>query len=164
MANPAQPTLIENVELQKAALPGGPSGASFVLPTSPNLVRALDANGVPYESCATGLTAHAGGGQASGLALTKAISVFTTVATAADSATLPSTQAGTRIGNNVSIGLLAAVMKVVNRAAANSMNVFPASGEKINALATDAAFAVAAGKTAIFICDTIGQWSTILTA
>jgi hypothetical protein len=53
---------------------------------------------------------------------------------------------------------------VVNAAAANSMNVFPAVGEKINALAANAAFAVAANKVAVFYVTGPGQWHSLLTA
>jgi hypothetical protein len=44
------------------------------------------------------------------------------------------------------------------------MNVFPASGEAINALGANAAFALAAGKTATFYCYTAAQWHSILSA
>lgn len=97
------------------------------------------------------LTAHAGGGQASATALTAMQNRVTTVATAADSVKLPASAAGMQI-------------VVVNAAAANSMNVFPATGDAINALAVNTAFAVAAGKTAQFNCITAGQWHSILSA
>jgi hypothetical protein len=97
------------------------------------------------------LTALAGGGQTGATPITTAMARFTTVATGGDSALLPVSQPGMTI-------------TVSNAAAANSMNVFPASGEKINALSANAAFAVAAGKTAEFVCYTAGQWHTILSA
>jgi predicted alternative tryptophan synthase beta-subunit len=53
---------------------------------------------------------------------------------------------------------------VINAAAANSMNVFPAVGEKINAAAANAAFAMAANKTAVFYVTGAGQWHALLTA
>jgi hypothetical protein len=61
---------------------------------------------------------------------------------------------------------------VANAAAANSMNVFPASatqggvsgGDLINAGAQNAAFAMAAGKNAHFFCVVLGKWSAILSA
>ena len=97
------------------------------------------------------LTAHAGGGQASALALTAMLNRVTTVATGGDSVRLPASAAGMQI-------------VVVNAAAANSMNVFPATGEQINALGANAAFAEAAGKTATFYCATAGQWHALLSA
>jgi hypothetical protein len=103
------------------------------------------------ESTADTLTAHAGGGQGSALALTSVINRVTNVATAGDSVKLPASQSGMTI-------------TVINAAAANSMNVFPASGEAINALGANVAFAVAANKTAYFTCATAGQWHSVLTA
>ena len=53
---------------------------------------------------------------------------------------------------------------IINAAAANSMNVFPASGEQTNALGANTAFAVAANKTAQFYCVPRRAWHSILTA
>jgi hypothetical protein len=97
------------------------------------------------------LTARAGGGQGLATPLTAMQNRVTTVASANDSVLLPPSTAGMCI-------------TVINAAAANAMNVFPASGDKINALAINAAFSVAAGKTAEFFCTTAGQWHTILSA
>lgn len=100
---------------------------------------------------ANGLTAHAGGGQASGLLLTASINRITTVTSANDSVKLPPSVAGTSI-------------TVINAAAANSMNVYPSSGEAINAIAADSPFAMVANKTATFHCAVAGTWNSILTA
>lgn len=97
------------------------------------------------------LIARAGGGQGAATLLTAMQNRVTTVAAPNDSVLLPPSVTGMNI-------------TVVNAAPANSMNVFPASGDKINALAANAAFAVAAGKTAEFFCTTAGQWHTILSA
>lgn len=102
-------------------------------------------------SAVDGLVAHAGGGQGSATPITTQMARFTTVATAADSAVLPVSVPGMSY-------------TVSNAAATNSMNVFPATGEIINALAANAAFAVAAGKTCEFVCMKAGQWHTILSA
>lgn len=96
------------------------------------------------------LTATAGGAQA-GLALSKTINRFTVVATAADSAQLPAAVPGL-------------VRIVKNADTTDSMNVFPQTGETINALSANAAFAVAATKTCMFVCGTSGKWDTLLTA
>lgn len=102
-------------------------------------------------SAQDGLTALAGGAQAGTSLSDYAMNKFSTVATGGDSAQLPRARQGR--------------MRIVkNGAAANSMNVFPASGEVINALAADAAYAVAATKTVIFMCFTDGVWDTLLTA
>lgn len=97
------------------------------------------------------ITAFAGGGQASAYQLTAGISRVTTVATAADSVKLHKAKAGL-------------VVIVINAAAANSMNVFPSSGDAVNALAADAAFAIAANKHVMFACAVDGIWNTNLTA
>ena len=98
-----------------------------------------------------GLTAHAGGGQANALLLANLINRVTTVATGNDSVKLPAATVGKWL-------------IVENAAAANSMNVFPQSGEAINAGAADAAFAMAANKRALFFCAVAGTWGAILTA
>jgi hypothetical protein len=97
------------------------------------------------------ITAHAGGGQANATPLTTSLNRVTTVASAGDSVVLPASFAGAEI-------------TVINAAAANSMNVFPAVGDAINALGANNAFAVAAGKTATFYCATAGQLHSILSA
>ena len=103
------------------------------------------------SSVANAITATAGGGQADAVALTASFNRVTTVATAADSVKLPAAIAGARTA-------------VFNKAAANSLNVFPSSGDKINALSADAAYALAATKGALFVCMVDGTWDTILTA
>jgi hypothetical protein len=101
-------------------------------------------------SAADGLTARAGGGQGTATAITTQMARFTTVATIADSAVLPAAVPG--------------MSYTVSNAAANSMNVFPATGEIINGLAANAAFAVAGAKTCEFVCMKSGQWHTLLSA
>lgn len=102
-------------------------------------------------SATDGLTALAGGAQAGTSLSDYAINRFTTVASSADSAQLPSAKAGR-------------MRVVINAAAANAMAVFPQSGEAINAIAADSAFSVAANKTALFFCAVDGTWNSILTA
>jgi hypothetical protein len=46
-------------------------------------------------------------------------------------------------------------------ASATSMNVFPDTGSTINALGANAAFALAAGKTAVFVTTLAGAWHSI---
>jgi hypothetical protein len=98
-------------------------------------------------SYADGLTAHAGGGQNLAPIINTMISRFTTVATAGDSTTLP-------------VGVPGMNLIVIN-ASATSMNVFPDTGSIINALGTNAAFALAAGKTATFVTTVAGAWHTV---
>lgn len=98
-----------------------------------------------------GITAFAGGGQTSAYQLTYGLNQVTTVATGNDSVKLPIC-----VGGKVVI--------VVNADSADSLNVFGQTGETINALSPNAAFAVAANKVAIFICGLDGKWYTVLTA
>ncbi len=116
-----------------------------------NTSNTLFAPNWKQASTTNALTAHAGGGQGSALALTAYINRVTTVGTAADSVKLPSAKAG-------------ASVVVINAAAANAMNVFPTSGDAINALAADAALSVAANKTVLFVCAVDGTWNSIVTA
>lgn len=101
-------------------------------------------------SSSTGLTAHAGGGQTSALPLPSQVNEVTTVGSANDSVLLPPSQAGLFI-------------VAVNSAAVNSMNVYPQSGDYMNG-SQNAAFAVAAGKAALFFCVRAGRWASLLTA
>ena len=111
----------------------------------------LNVVGLQYESTQDNITAFAGGGQASATPITAMNGRVTTVATAADSVKLMPSAKGL-------------IVYVTNAHASNSMNVFPAVGDTINALSVNTAFAVAAGKTCGFICYSAGQWHTLLTA
>ena len=105
-------------------------------------------------SISTGLTAHAGGGQTSALALVSAINVVSTVATGNDSVALP-------------LGVAGMVVTVINSAASNSMQVFGAGTDTINAVATATGVAQAAGKTATYYCTTTAPaaaWFRLLSA
>jgi hypothetical protein len=104
------------------------------------------ASGFQTFSSASGLTAHAGGGQGSATAITAMQNFFSTVATGGDSSVLPSAQVGMEIA-------------VANNGAA-SMNVFPASGQTINNGAANASVAVAASTITIFFCGQAGAWWT----
>jgi hypothetical protein len=100
-------------------------------------------------SALAGQTASTGSDQATGVALVNSFNRFSTVGTAGDSATLPAAKPG-------------AVIWIKNGAASNSMDVFPASGESINALSNDAAFALAATKGNFFVCTLAGKWDTVI--
>ncbi len=97
-------------------------------------------------STQTGITAHAGGGQASATQLTASQCQISTCATIGDSVKLPPSQAGTQI-------------TVVNNGAA-SANVFPATGEQINSGGANVASALAVTTPVIFYCFTAGNWVT----
>lgn len=93
------------------------------------------------ESIKTGLTAFAGGGQASATALTGAVNVVSTVGSAGDSVLLPIVPLGAEV--------------TIKNTSANSLNVFPRSGGNIDGASADAAEALAAGVGAIFKCVAI---------
>lgn len=99
------------------------------------------------------LTAAVGGTQAGALALsaTKSVHRVTTVASAADSVSLPAAVAG-------------AVQFVMNSAAANSMQIFGAATETINDVASATGVAIPAGKSAWFVCVSTGKWYMTLSA
>lgn len=97
------------------------------------------------------ITAFAGGGQASAYQLTAGLNRVTTVASANDSVKLPVCLGGKEI-------------TVINAAAANSMNVYGQTGETINALSANTAFAVAANKMVVFSCAADGAWYSLTTS
>lgn len=99
------------------------------------------------HSARSGITAFAGGGQANATLITASHNRVGTVASAADSVRLPPALPGMSIF-------------IANRGA-NSMNVFPATGGTINALSANAAFAMAAGATDMFVCCQAGAWDTV---
>lgn len=132
------------------AATGAVSG-NTVAATTTSSAASFVSSGLDIKSSANALTAHAGGGQGSALALTKAINRVTTVATAGDSVVLPAALAGRSV-------------VVVNAAAANAMDCFPASGEVINALAADAALSIVANSSVMFNCAVDGTWNSIVSA
>ncbi len=99
------------------------------------------------DSTTTGIVAHAGGGQANAVALATMLNVVATVATIGDSVKLPPSYAG--------------FVRIVTNEAANSLNVFPATGDQINGAGANAAYALAGGHNAIFVCFQPGDWRVI---
>jgi hypothetical protein len=94
-----------------------------------------------------GITAFAGGGQGSATALTKYLNQVATVATSGDSVKLPAALAGSEI--------------VVINDGASSMNIFPSTGETIDAGAANAAYALTIlAKNVRFICAVAGAWKS----
>lgn len=117
---------------------------------SPTFVG-ITTTGLNKISVANALTAFSGGGQGSALALTKAMNRVTTVAAGGDSVKLPAAVAGESV-------------VVINAAAANAMDCFPASGEVINALVMDTALSIVANSSVMFNCVVTGTWNSIVTA
>ncbi len=93
-----------------------------------------------------GLTALAGGGQAGATLINTRLNRFTTVATGGDSGILQPAVAGN-------------IIRVSNQGA-NSMDVFPAVGEEIDAFGVNVADFIFATAGKDFFCYTTGRWRT----
>jgi hypothetical protein len=118
---------------------------------SEGLATGFGGPGLQTMSYQDNLTAKSGGGQQAPTVapiINRMLNRITTVAVAGDSITLPLSVAGLEV-------------TVTNAAAVNSMNIFPAVGDAINALGANAAFALTVTKTVTFICYTAGQWHTL---
>lgn len=120
------------------------------------------------HSVTDSITAFAGGGQTSAVLLDSAYNRIATVASANDSVKLPSCHTGASNTGPLGTGQISGnttgmMLWVTNSAAANSMNVFPQTGEFINALTVNSAYAVAANKTVGFLCSPAGLiWYSVL--
>lgn len=114
------------------------------------------------------ITAFAGGGQTSATLLDSAYNRVTVVGTAGDSVKLPSCHTGPSNTGPMPAGVISGnttglILWLTNSDSADSMNVYPQSGESINAIAANGAYAVAANKTVGFLCAPGGTiWYSIL--
>lgn len=95
---------------------------------------------------ATGLTAHAGGGQGSAIQLAAGFSEVTTAATAGDSVKLPAAEAGKIV--------------VIKNDGASAIDVFPTTGDTINDGSANAAISVGTGVTVVFTAINGTNWET----
>ena len=109
-----------------------------------NIYFAASGGFVAYGS-STGITA-AGSTQATATALTRPINVVSTVS-ASTGVILPATVAGMRM--------------VIFNTSGTALNVYPASGGAINAIATNGAYSLPAGAKLEFIAVTTTQWYTL---
>jgi len=89
----------------------------------------------------------AGTTQATATEITTASNNVTVVAAGANGVRLPTAQPGVQV-------------LVRNSDAADSLNIFPATGAQINALGANAAFSLAAGSTIQLFSTTTTQWFT----
>lgn len=101
------------------------------------------------NSARGGLTAHAGGGQASALQLSGRYASITVVGSAADSVKLPAATLG-------------ATFNLSNDAAANALQMFGLGTDTINGIATATGISLAAGLGAQCVCTKAGNWSRFL--
>lgn len=83
--------------------------------------------------------------QGGATAISAHFSEFTTVTGSDDAAVLPAARAGAKY-------------VIRNADAADALSLFPASGDQINALATNAALSVAAGSTVVLYGTSAAQW------
>lgn len=104
---------------------------------------------------ANGLTAHAGGGQASALQLLAGLNEIDTCANDHDSVKLPSAKRDT---NNSPT-----IVMVFNNTA-HTLDIYPTSTDQIAGGGADVVFSVATKKSAIFFCAKNGSWGAILSA
>lgn len=125
----------------------GAAAASYVLTEGAQTVNGVKTFGSIQQLKATNaITAFATGGQASATALASTINSITTCATAGDSVKLPAAVAGKMI-------------QVSNLGAAYA-NVFPQTGELIDALSANAAVSLPVGASLIFTCAVAGSWKS----
>lgn len=94
---------------------------------------------------ATGITAFAGGGQASATQLTAKFNNVTVVASNGDSVKLPAALTGSKV-------------YVINTDAAQALDVFPQSGEYIDAVINAASSIGPGGVSRGYICVFTGYW------
>jgi hypothetical protein len=93
------------------------------------------------------IVAHAGGGQANATKLKLGYNVVTTVATTGDSVILPDDVKGQLV--------------VVMNTGSNAVNIYPAIGDKIDTIAINSPFNLAANNSVIFFGMKTLQWFTI---
>lgn len=114
-----------------------------------------------------GITATAGGGQANAYGLTAQLSEVLTVASGNDSVALPKI---TPVALGSATPGQVTMLMFVNNASGNSMQVFGASPDTINDVATGTGVAVPAGKSALFFAyaytpaTNVGEWKMLLGA
>lgn len=124
--------------------------ATSVLPSAQGVGAVENNNLVISDSVQAAVTAHAGGGQANAVQITGRQVEISVCATLNDSVKLPASSPGARI-------------YVANHGAAGAA-VFPATGEQVNNGGANTAFALAAGKSAVFFCVAAGNWYAVLSA
>jgi hypothetical protein len=129
------------------SLPSGSLMAFYGVSTS---AWVSEASIQPVYRTTTGLTALAGGGQTGATPLNYGTDVITVCATAGDSVILPS-------------GVLGQTVIVINRGA-NACNVFPATGQKINAGSANVPFSLAVNDLTAFYGMLSDTWFTLQSA
>lgn len=124
-----------------------PAGASmlFIGVSTSNWV--VESNVTPVYDTNTTVVAHAGGGQANATPLNLGMNNLTTVATTADSVKLPANPLGQTV--------------IVVNLTSNHADVYPASGQAINALGANNPFDLANAQLVVFYGMKADQWFTV---
>lgn len=141
---------------------GGDGGDAVLRPGAPG-VGATNGKrgfavreGIDKVRSETAIVAKGGGGQDAALALVGTYNKVDTVATLADSVTLPEAIASGPVGEITGMDMV-----VVNSSAANSMDVFPFTGEQIDGAGANVAIPVAAGSFIRLHCFVSGEWELV---
>lgn len=129
----------------------GQFGKTGADPTADQTYPVVEGSNSFYASATSGLTALSGGGQAGATALTGQINVVNTCAADHDSVILPASRAGLWVA-------------VVNGQAVKILDVYPATGDAINAGAANAVLALATSSKVLFVCAAAGHWYAIVSA
>lgn len=106
------------------------------------------------------ITAFATGGQTSATPLVSAFNRITTVANDNDSVLLPPCVSGIA-GDVMGYGNTDGMTVIVLNSSTHSLNVYPQTGQGINAIAVNSPFALTTLKLAWFVCSPAGVWYTI---
>jgi hypothetical protein len=134
-------TEIVFVDNGAAQTTGVPASKFWLLPSG---TSAAAPGALFYESAASGLTAHAGGGQANALQLVNELNRVSTVATIGDSVALPASAPGLTI--------------ILENAGANPMQVYGLGTDTINGVASGTGVSQMAGSVVIYTCYAAGSW------
>jgi hypothetical protein len=152
-ASGAYVTTITNAAMAASrtmTIPDPGASASFVMTEGAQTINGVKNFGsLNLHKRTNAITAFAGGGQSSATALTSNINSITTCATAGDSVKLPTATAGS-------------IVQVSNLGVAYA-DVFPASGDLIDALSANTAIHLPAGGSLIFTCAVTGSWKALET-
>jgi hypothetical protein len=136
----------------------GAAHAVNITGTTTLSTNSVDSVGFTQLSVTNAITAFAGGGQTSAVQLNSAYNRVTVVGTAADSVKLPFCGVNTS-PNGAALGPGTQVW--VMNTSGNSLNVFPNTGDAINALSANTAIAIATVTGKVFTCAVAGTWQSL---
>lgn len=141
-------TLITNASQAAArtyTIPDAGADANFLMSQGNQTIAGTKTfSGVVVLPSVNGITAFSGGGQGSATAITAMINRITTCAAAGDSVKLPTAAPG--------------LFLTISNSGVAYANVFPASGDAIDALAINTAVSLPAGVRITFTCSVAGTW------